>query len=204
MKEGVIFGLMGAALCVAACSSDGTTSPGSSSNGSSGTTSSASSTSSSGGSSSSSGSTTSSSGGTFDAAASDGVPATPTELNAWLQTKAYQSWPKESAAHASTGPHGSVRTYLNPKLDASMQAKAAEHPLGSVAVKEFYSGQTLSGWAAMIKVEDKSDGGKGWYWYEVFDTAPSATPIQGKGLSTCTGCHGSGGQDFVKIGYPLK
>ena len=191
-------------LGAAACSSEST--PSGSSGTSNGSTSSggdASASSSSGATSSSSGSTSSSSGSTFDAAASDGVPATPTELNAWLQTKAYQAWPKEGAPHPSTGPHGNVRTYLSPKLDASMQAKAAEHPLGSVAVKEFYSGQTLSGWAVSIKTEAQSNGGKGWYWYEVFDTTPTATPIQGQGLSGCFGCH-SDGRDYVKIPYPLQ
>src|SRR5688500_17644255 len=114
-----------------ACGNDDTGTPASSASSSSGSASSS-------GSSSSSGSPSSASGGPTTI---DGIPARdPAALNAWLKTKVYASWPKESAAHASTGPHSSsVLTHLSPKLDQSMSAGNAEHPKGSAAVKEFLS-----------------------------------------------------------------
>ena len=138
----------------------------------------------------------------------DGVPAgDPAAMNAWLQKKEYQAWSKESAPRpftAGAGGHsGTVRAYLNPKLDASMKGGGAEHPKGSAAVKEFLDGATLKGWAAYVKTQDTSDAGKGWYWYEVFDVSPGASAIGGQGSSTCTGCHSSG-KDFVRVPYPLK
>lgn len=134
----------------------------------------------------------------------DGIPTSAAAMNAFLQKKEYSTWAKESAPHKSTGPHGGmVLTYLNPKLDASLKAAAAEHPVGSASVKEFYTGGNLSGWAAYVKTQAASDGGKGWYWYEVFDTAPGATSIEGQGAGTCTGCH-SAGKDYVQIPYPLQ
>ncbi len=138
------------------------------------------------------------------AGAGDMPSGDPAAVNAWLQTKSYLAWPHESAPHASTGPHGgSVQTYLDPKLDASMKAGNAEHPVGAAAVKEFLTGGKLSGWAAYVKTQAKSDNGKGWYWYEVFSVQPGASPIAGQGNTTCTGCH-AGGKDFVLAPYPLK
>ena len=72
------------------------------------------------------------------------VPATPAELNAWLQRRAYTCWARESAVHPSAGPHGgNVKTFLNAALDSSMKG-AGEHPAGAVAVKELYSSGTVS------------------------------------------------------------
>ena len=152
----------------------------------------------------SNGSSGTSSGGTMI----DGVPAgDPAAVNAWLQKKEYQAWTKESAARDFTpgagGHSGTVRAYLNPKLDASMKAGDAEHPVGSSAVKEFFQGDTLRGWAMYVKTQEMSEGGKGWYWYEVFETKPGASSVGGQGSSTCTGCHSSG-KDFVRVPYPLK
>lgn len=138
----------------------------------------------------------------------DGVPAGDfAAVNAWLQKKEYQAWAKESAPRAFTpgagGHSGTVRAYLNPTLDASMKAGNAEHPKGAASVKEFLQGETLTGWAMYIKTQDASDGGKGFYWYEVFDTTPGASSIGGQGSATCTGCHASG-KDFVRVPYPLE
>lgn len=186
----------------AASASGGTSSGGSSSGG--------------GGSSGSSG-TGSADGGSKDAATDGGipadcggdeggpVPATPNEVNAWLQTRKYECWARESAVHLSAGPHvGNVRTYLNAALDASMKG-SAEHPQGAAVVKEFY-GQgttTVTGWAVAVKTQAQSASGQGWYWYEVFGTDPGATTIEGQGLGKCTGCH-SGGKDYVLTPYPLQ
>lgn len=97
-----------------------------------------------------------------------------------------------------------MQTYLNDPLDASLAAKSAEHPAGAASVKELYGdGTKLTGWAVMVKTEAKSDGGQGWFWYEVFDVAPGASGIGGQGSATCTGCHARG-TDFVRIPYPLQ
>lgn len=154
-------------------------------------------------SSSSSGASASSSSGSSGPV--DGIPAgDPTAFNAWLQKKEYTAWRKESAPHPSAGPHGAtVLTYLAPKLDGSLAAGSAEHPRGSAAVKEFIANGQVTGWAAYVKTQDASDTGKGWYWYEVFDSKPGASPIEGQGKTTCTGCH-SAGKDFVRSPYPLQ
>lgn len=138
----------------------------------------------------------------------DGIPhGDPAAFNAWLQRREYEAWPKESAPRAFTpgagGHSGSVRTYLNPTLDASMRAGSAEHPKGAASVKELYDGATLTGWAAYVKTEDASASGSGFYWYEAFGTSPDARSIAGQGSAVCTGCHSSG-KDFVRTPYPLK
>lgn len=140
-----------------------------------------------------------------DAGEGPPAPSTESELSAWLRTGTYRCWARESAKHPSTGPHGGdVRTYLNASLDGSLAAGAAEHPQGAVAVKELFgNGETLTGWAVMVKNRTASDAGKGWYWYEVFGTAPGSPSIEGQGRSLCTNCHGDG-QDYVKVPYPLR
>ncbi|HVJ92125.1 MAG TPA: hypothetical protein VM580_20130 [Labilithrix sp.] len=171
-------------------------------------TASSSGTSGSSGSSGSSGTLSGSSGGSSSGGeVVNGIPTDPAGLNAWLQTRAYQAWPQESAPRPYTrgagGHSGDVRTYLNPTLDESMQSSNEEHPKGSAAVKEFLSGGKLTGWAAYVKTEDSSNGGKGWYWYEVFDVTPGSRSIGGQGSGICTGCH-SAGRDFVRVPYPLQ
>ena len=201
------------ALVVSAC---GDTDDGPAASASGGTSSGGSS---SGGGSSGSSGTGSADGGSQKDAAADGggipadcggdeggpVPSTPNEVNAWLQTRKYECWARESVVHLSAGPHGgNVRTYLNAALDASMKG-SAEHPQGAAVVKEFY-GQgttTVTGWAVAVKTQAQSASGQGWYWYEVFGTDPGATTIEGQGLGTCTGCH-SGGKDYVLTPYPLQ
>jgi hypothetical protein len=96
-----------------------------------------------------------------------------------------------------------VQTYVNPKLDASLRDGNGEHPMGAAAVKEFTSGGKLSGWSAYVKNRPTSEGGQGFYWYEVFDTSPDARPLGGQGSATCTGCHARGA-DFVRTPYPLQ
>ena len=129
----------------------------------------------------------------------------PTEvatLQAWLAAGYYLDWQAESGPHPSSGPHGvRVRTFLNPALFASLDAGEPQHPVGAAAVKELYfSGQTVRGWAVMVKLQGDSDRGRGWYWFEDFG---SGAPFSGVGLGACTGCH-SAGRDFVRIPFPLQ
>jgi len=87
-----------------------------------------------------------------DGSTGSAVPTNAEALLPWLQARSYAAFPKESKVHASTGPHGgSVRTYITSSLDASLAAKAAEHPSGAAMVKELYGGGEVTGWAVAVK-----------------------------------------------------
>jgi hypothetical protein len=128
------------------------------------------------------------------------IPTDAEALRDWLRDGAYRGWAAESAPHQSTGPHGGfVRTYVNDVLFDSLSAASAAHPSGAVAVKELYFSRPdgpVREWAVMIKLDDDSDLGRNWYWYE-------GVGLAGAGLSICTGCH-SAGKDFVLIPFPLS
>jgi len=130
------------------------------------------------------------------------IPTTAKELLAWLRAGNYLGWTAESAPHPSAGPHfGTVRTFLNPTVFASLAAGQAAHPSGSALVKELYgSGRQVQGWDVMLKAQDDSAGGAGWYWLEYF---AGATYADGFGVPVCTGCH-SLGNDFVRSQFPLQ
>ena len=68
-------------------------------------------------------------------------------------------------------------------------------------MKELYgsSGSTVRGWSVMVKLQDDSDAGNGWYWYEAFNTFTT----DGIGHTGCTTCH-SAGRDFIRIPFPLE
>lgn len=163
-----------------------------------------------GGSASSSSASTSSGGGgggSGGASGSDLVPSDPTELFTYLQSKKYADFAGESAIHLSTGPHGgSVRTYVNAALNASLAAKNAEHPKGAASVKELYAADntTLEGWAVLVKTQDSSAAGQGYYWYEHFSVTDGSNPaFSGQGLALCVNCHAPG-KDFFLSPYPLQ
>lgn len=120
----------------------------------------------------------------------------------WLAAGSYLGWAAESAPHASSGPHfGTVRVFVNDRLFDSFAAGLPAHPAGAATVKELYgNGSELMGWSVMVKVEDDSDGGRGWYWFERFNTTEFAN---GRGVRLCTGCHAAG-QDFIRIPFPLR
>jgi hypothetical protein len=137
------------------------------------------------------------------------VPVTKDKLFSYLQAGSYKNLAaKESGRHPSRGPHTKfgwpVRVFMGPKIDASLKAGNASHPIGSSIVKEMYddSGK-LQGWAVMVKTSDDSAGGKGWFWYEVTSTIDGSNPVaSGNGVPLCFGCH-STGRDFVLTKYPL-
>ncbi|MGB6043686.1 MAG: cytochrome P460 family protein [Pirellulales bacterium] len=144
------------------------------------------------------------------------VGPVPTDLDAlfeYLVAGRYESFSqRESVAHPSRGPHTKfgrpVRVFISDELAASMAAKSTSHPAGSSIVKELYldDGKTLEGWAVMVKTQDDTDGGNGWFWYEVTSTTD---PTQlgggqaGNGIPLCTGCHTTG-KDYVITEYPLQ
>ena len=130
-------------------------------------------------------------------------PIVDADLQGWLASASYVAYLPESAAHPSAGPHGgSVRTFVNRALAGSLGTCATSHPVGAAAVKELHGDAGLRGWAVMVKTRPAA-GAASWYWYEVFDTAPGATPaFSGQGDDTCTGCH-DGGLDAIRTAWPL-
>jgi hypothetical protein len=135
------------------------------------------------------------------------VPVKPTELQAWLIAAHYQKWAHESKPHQSTGPHEeTVKTFISPSLRASLQQGGTTHPEGAAAVKELYDGAGQhKGWAVSVKVAADSANGKGWYWYEVFSTAPDAKPAyEGVGKELCRDCHAEKSADQVLVPFPLQ
>lgn len=134
------------------------------------------------------------------------VPVGGSRLFGWLKAGSYKAFARESAVHLSIGPHGSVRVYLNPTLEASLKASRETHPVNSAAVKEIYESDktTLKGWAVSVKFQADSADGNGWYWYEVLSVTDGQSPVaDGRGLSGCANCHGSG-KDYLITRYPLQ
>ena len=130
------------------------------------------------------------------------VPTTAPELADFLITQRYLDFASESGLHQSEGPHfGKVITCMNPLLKASLQAGNREHPQGAAAVKELYKGgQTLLGWAVMVKVAPKSGAGEGYYWFEAQSGRVLA---EGVGQPVCAQCH-QVGSDFILSAFPLR
>jgi len=137
------------------------------------------------------------------------VPTDKDKLFEYLRKGSYKELAaKESASHPSRGPHTKfglpVRVFLDPVLDASLKAGNDSHPAGSSVVKEMYSADDeLEGWAVMVKTEDASKGGQGWFWYEITSTTDPEPFAIGNGVPLCFGCHGSG-RDYVLSSYPLQ
>ncbi len=142
--------------------------------------------------------------------AAGAIPTGKNELFEYLQSGAYKQFAaQESKNHPTTGPHTNlgwpVRIFVNDTLDASMKAGNDSHPMGSGVVKEMYNADgNLQGWAVMLKTQADSDGGKGWFWYEVTSTTDGSSPVAiGNGIPLCFGCHAIG-KDYVLTRYPLE
>lgn len=123
------------------------------------------------------------------------APAEAGALLAFLTAKQYAGWAKEGAYHASTGPHGdAVKVFYSPKAAAAVKAGAATLPMGAATVKELTSGGSLYGFAVWVKVQDATDGGKGYFWYEIIRNGPGKDTIYGNALGSddCVGCHQAG------------
>ena len=138
------------------------------------------------------------------------VPTDLEDLFSYLQDGSYKSFAaQESSQHPTRGPHTNVswpvRVFMDPLINASLAAGNTSHPAGSSIVKEMYDGDgDLQGWAVMVKTQDDSAGGKGWFWYEVTSTRSGSNPVAaGNGVQLCQGCHFIG-RDFVLTDYPLQ
>ena len=56
----------------------------------------------------------------------------------------------------------------------------------------------------MAKTHDKTDGGNGWFWYEVTDdNDEDKLAAIGNGVEGCVSCH-TIGRDMVRTAFPLK
>lgn len=137
------------------------------------------------------------------------IPLDKDELFKFLKEGKYKSFStQEKNLHPSLGPHQKlglpVRVFMNDILAKSLDADNEEHPLGATLVKEMYDkDEVLSGWAVMVKTSEKTDGGKGWFWYEVTSTEdPTQTAAVGNGVVGCFSCH-SVGRDMVRTPYPF-
>ncbi len=112
-------------------------------------------------------------------------------LAAFAKGESWKSWPAEAAPHDSAGPHGKVRTWLNPELLASLKAGSDTHPNASIAVKELYD---AAGARKGFAINVKSDEGK-WVFYEGFEPSLDEYYFVGPG-NLCANCH-SVGKDFL-------
>lgn len=141
------------------------------------------------------------------------VPTDTDDLFAYLVGREYESFAnRESGLHPSRGPHAKfgnpVRVFMSDDMVASLEAGNASHPAGSSIVKELYlpDGATLEGWAVMVKTQDETDDGNGWFWYEVVSTTDPTRlggGEAGNGVRPCTGCHVTG-RDYVLTTFPLE
>jgi len=126
------------------------------------------------------------------------VPADPAAIPEWLQTFGYRVWSPQTDIRMA-GEHGGERLYFNKLLTKSVLAGAADHPIGSAAVRELYSPdlKTLKGFALMHKTGPSGPVGEGWYWFEIFGTSAEAEPTVAQTAARgCVGCH-SHAVDFV-------
>jgi hypothetical protein len=138
------------------------------------------------------------------------IPTKPRALFDWLKSQKYQSFvAKEFKAHPGRGPHTEfglpVRVFMNDVIATSKKQGKKQLPVNSCVVKEMFTkAGDLQGWAVMIKTNDDSNSGKGWFWYEVTSaTDPSKIAAIGNGVPGCMGCHAAG-RDMVLTSFPLK
>ena len=139
-----------------------------------------------------------------------GIPLDKDKLFAYLVSKKYQEFKnQETKLHPSLGPHTKlglpVKVFMNDKITESLKAGNTEHPMGSGIVKEMFDkNEKLAGWAVMMKTQDKSNDGTGWFWYEVTSVDDkNAIAAIGNGVKGCTSCH-TIGNDMVRTVFPLK
>jgi hypothetical protein len=134
------------------------------------------------------------------------APDNEPELRAFLDAKRYTGWAKEAEAHESAGPHGDgVRVYYSPRAAAAINAGADTLPAGAAAVKELTSDGSLYGHSVWVKVQDATDSGNGFFWYEIIDQGGDTFNIYGNALGSpdCTNCHRAG-KDYNLSTLPFE
>jgi len=57
----------------------------------------------------------------------------------------------------------------------------------------------------MMKTQEKTDGGNGWFWYEVLsDKNIEKKAAIGNNVPGCVSCHAPSQRDMVLIPFPFK
>lgn len=147
----------------------------------------------------------------LDASPADATPAclTPTDpaaLFEFLKSGAYRDWTHEAMPHESQSKiHAQrVQVYANPVLAAGFSTDG-EHPRCGTLIKEFrgQNSDVVTGWAVSVKLQETSDKGQGWYWFETFDAQTGRPATSGVGARICTGCHGAA-RDYVLSPWPFQ
>lgn len=126
------------------------------------------------------------------------APAEAEALVAFLDAMEYADWAAEADYHDSSGPHGpGVRVFYSPKAAAALESGATVFPAGAATVKELTSEGLLYGWGVWVKVQDETDAGNGFYWYELI-RGEDGDQVFGDALGSpdCVGCH-SAGTDYL-------
>lgn len=103
----------------------------------------------------------------------------------------------------SPSPHGSFKLRFNETAFAVLDStgelpSGSRFPVGSVIVKEVYSGNNNSLYAVIKKEPSNSLAKDGWLWAEL-NTDGSTHYSAGNKGSGCSGCHGGApNRDFIR------
>ncbi len=140
-----------------------------------------------------------------------GIPLEKDALFAYLKSGDYKSFKnQENDKHPSQGPHTKVglpvKVFMTDMIASSLAANREQHDKGAGIVKEMFNEKgELAGWAVMVKTQEDSEAGLGWFWYEVTSTTDSdAIAAIGNGVQGCISCHNIGARDFVRTTFPLN
>ncbi|HVY32326.1 MAG TPA: hypothetical protein VHB79_37575 [Polyangiaceae bacterium] len=134
------------------------------------------------------------------------APDNEQDLLAFIAAKQYMGWAKEADYHKSAGPHGDhVKVFYSPRAAAALSANAATFPAGAAAIKELSSGFSVYGYSFWVKVQDATDNGNGFFWYEIIHQGGGNDSIYGnaRGSGDCVGCH-SAGKDYDLSTEPFQ
>lgn len=144
--------------------------------------------------------------GGADATGALDAPDEEAALLAFLDSKSYAGWAKEAEPHASAGPHrGTVRVHYSPKAALARSSDAQTFPAGAASVKELMRDGSLYGYAVWVKVQDATDEGNGFFWYEIIEDENGEKSVYGNSLGSgvCVSCH-SAGRDYDLSTLPIE
>lgn len=125
------------------------------------------------------------------AAGNDGraIAATKEGITTFILSGDYMAWEKEAGVRDAIRSHGGrARSYFNATYLQARRTDTYPMPRGAMAIKELYSGSSISGYAAAVKTRS-GDGADTWTWYET--TGLPEVKYFGVANPTCEGCHSS-------------